>query len=307
MKPFPVTVTIATAGRADCLLRTLDSLARVDDVRRIDRVIVTENGDHSELEGRLDAVDLPLEYRFVPLNNKSAALNDSLSRTRDGLVLFLDDDVQLQRSWLTAYLAAAEQHRTGTYFGGAFRVRYQTPPREGLLPYMTGSTKDWTLGQKNRRLPRGAYVFGFNWAAWRCDLDAIGGFDTRFGPGATTGATGQESEAQRRLRRRGCRGMFVAGAEVEHRVENVQVTEEWILGRRRRAGRELGIVIGQAVRLPLVGVAIRSAVLIQRARFARQHRPPAAMRTFHHRWWKEYLQGALESVHPSGPSMNADR
>ncbi|MEL6110616.1 MAG: glycosyltransferase, partial [Planctomycetota bacterium] len=244
----------------------------------------------------LKAHPFPIEHHFLPSKNKSVALNHGLRYCSDGLILLADDDVRIHRRWVTAYLEAAADHPESTVFGGTVDVEYEVEPSPALLPYMTGSTKPSPNADTDGWVSPSHRFLGCNWAAWRRDLLAIDGFDARFGPGAKTGATGQESDAQRRLRRLGCRGRFVASAWVTNFVEAEQVTSDWIVSRRRRAGREIGLVIGDTVPAPFRAAAVRSAVAWLRFKFERSKprcREPA---DFHDRWWRSYLEGAFDSV-----------
>ena len=293
---FETTVLIATCGRPDSLLRTLGYLSAVEAREAIAKVVVVENDDQTRLEDRLRDLPLPIEHHFLDSKNKSAALNFGLRHCADGLILLTDDDVEINPDWLKAYLAVAEQHPDQTFFGGVTEARYDVTPHEALLPYITGSMKSSRLGGNDGWVNGATGFLGFNWAAWRRDLLAIGGFDPRFGPGAATGATGQESDAQRRLRKLGCRGYRVSAARITHHVEEHQVTPDWIVSRRRRAGRELGLIVGDAVPAPLRSIAVRSAVACLRFKFERQHGRCREPEDFHRRWWRSYLEGALESV-----------
>ena len=50
--------------------------------------------------------------------NKSYALNEALETIADGLVVFFDDDVQVEAQVLVAYAEAAERYGRGTSLEG---------------------------------------------------------------------------------------------------------------------------------------------------------------------------------------------
>jgi hypothetical protein len=87
---------------------------------------------------------------------------------------------------------------------------------------------------------------GTNWAAYAEDLQAIGGFDTRLGPGGMTGATGQESDAQRRLLAMGAKAIYVPDAQAWHYLHREFLDPAWVLQRAYRHGLEWGIRRTQA-------------------------------------------------------------
>jgi GT2 family glycosyltransferase len=82
---------------------------------------------------------------------------------------------------------------------------------------------------------------GTNWAAFAHDLRKIGGFDTRLGPGGTTTAAGQETEAQRRLLAHGATPVYVPTAVAWHYLHREFLDPEWVLKRTYRHALEWGI------------------------------------------------------------------
>ncbi len=289
-----ISVLIAAHGRPELLRRTLESLAAVDDVEELAQVIIVENGPVAELEGvTLEFGDfLPIKYRYTSEANKSLALNLGLQHAPDGLIILLDDDIRIGTDLVSAYRAAMMETRCGAFFGGPFAVDYEMAPDATLLPYMTASTKGWTLGNEDRWIARGTHFLGCNWAAYRSDLLAIGGFDPNHGPGSPTGATGQESDAQRRLAARGLRGRYVWRAKTWHRVTEEQITPDWILARRRRAGVELGQIISARYPRWARRIMLGVALALLRLRFRRHNRCSPMLKSYHQNWWTAYKEGA---------------
>jgi glycosyltransferase involved in cell wall biosynthesis len=269
-------------------------LAAVDDVGELAQVIIVENGPVAELEGvTLEFCELlPIKYRYTSAANKSLALNLGLQHAPDGLIILLDDDIRIATDLVSAYRAAMMETPCGAYFGGPFAVDYEVVPDATLLPYMTGSTKGWTLANEDQWVARGTHFLGFNWAALRSDLLAIGGFDPNHGPGSPTGATGQESDAQRRLAARGLRGRYVWRAKAWHRVTEDQITPDWILSRRRRAGVELGQIISARYPRWARRIALGVALVLLRLRFRRRNRCSPTLKSYHQNWWTAYKEGA---------------
>ena len=215
-----------------------------------------------------------------------------LQHAPDGLIILLDDDIRIEAELISAYRAAMMETPSGAFFGGPFAVDYEVAPDEDLLPYMTGSTKGWTLTNEDQWIARGTHFLGFNWAAYRSDLLAIDGFDPNHGPGSPSGATGQESDAQRRLTARGLRGRYVWRAKAWHRVTEEQITPDWILSRRRRAGVELGQIISAKRPRWARRIMLAVALALLRLRFPRHNRCSPALKSYHQNWWTAYKQGA---------------
>jgi GT2 family glycosyltransferase len=290
-----ISVLIAAHQRDRLLRRTLTSVADSHDLDRIGKIVIVENDAVPHLESVVGTFHstLPIEYVFHPRANKSAALNAGLEQCHDGLIVLLDADVTVGKDLWDQYLTAAAAYPEGWYFGGPLEVDYEREPESWLLPFMTASVSGWSLGSADCRVSRFSNFLGANWAAFKRDLLAIGGFDSRVGPGAPGGATGQESNAQSRLRRAGLRGRYVADARVWHYVSAAQTTPQSVLQRRERSGSELAkIVCVTGIRLfdrPL----IEAALWAQKLKFHMRHKLSSEQQVFARRWHAAYRKGSL--------------
>jgi GT2 family glycosyltransferase len=206
--------------------------------------VVVENGSRDGVEDVVGEIatarpDLRLRYMHVEWGNKSHALNEALTTICDELVVFFDDDVRLSPGVLEAYAEAASGVESGLYYGGPFGVDYEERPAEWLTTYLPLSARG--ASPENGEWVEAGWFLGFNWAAFTQDLLHVGMFDTDYGPGAPSGATGQESDMQRRLKEYGVRPGLVPGALVWHYVPKQRCTPQWVLGRKYRAGLETGL------------------------------------------------------------------
>lgn len=203
------------------------------------RLLVVENGIPGAAPGSRREADGTEVLRVVP-GNKSGALNAGLAAlTRETLVVFFDDDVLVPEGIVAAYAGQARAWGPGHYFGGPTEARFEVPPEPAVARLLPDSARGLSYGNAPRK--GSDFFLGFNWAAFYSDLQAIGGFDPRFGPGAATGATGQETTAQRRLRRRGVRSIYIPEARVTHLVPRERCSEAFVLARARKNGVGLGL------------------------------------------------------------------
>ncbi|HEX6982796.1 MAG TPA: glycosyltransferase [Balneolaceae bacterium] len=234
-----ISVIIPTHGRPDLLEKTLQSLINCKIPPTFGELVIVENGT------RMGAEDLILKlpdwlnarYMYVEVANKSNALNKVLETIGDQLVFFTDDDAQFQPNLLSAYVEVAFKHGKGCFYGGPVKViREEEPPNwlEPLLPY---SARGYSL--TNERMKTG--YLGINWAAFASDIKTLGGFDIRFGPGSSTGATGQESDMQERMRKAGMKEIDVLDAVVWHEVPKDRCNEKWLTNRFFKYGISRGV------------------------------------------------------------------
>lgn len=239
-----VVVVIPTCGRPALLERTLASLAATEKPSRYAGTWIVENGGREPVveqivEGWRDR--LGAQLCSMPDGNKSTALNAMLERFEDELIVFLDDDVRVEAGLLEAYARAdAARQEQPVFFGGATAVDYEVPPPEWLRPYLPPSAVGWQWRGNPEHVDAPEFL-GFNWAARAADLKRLGGFDAAFGPGARTGATGQERDMQRRLLEGGWRGVYLPEAVVWHYVPQDRCSRTWALRRAFRNGVSEGL------------------------------------------------------------------
>ena len=242
----PLTVLIAAAGQPKLMARTLDSLAQCERPPHFGGTLVVENGPKCGIEAlvRSRPQSEQVRYLYVPEPNKSHALNVALTQL-DGLIFFTDDDVRFAPQILRAYARGSCGVSSGEIYAGPLGVDYEgEPPPAWMLPYLPKSATGWRLSVEERTRIRRT-LLGPNWAAFAADLQAIGGFEPRVGPGASTRSTGQETEAQRRLYRQGVKGYYLPDAEAWHFVRAKYLTPQWIVDRGFRHGLEWGIRYGR--------------------------------------------------------------
>lgn len=203
------------------------------------RLIVVENGIAGARPGHESFPGLGEILRIEP-GNKSAALNAGLELLpRETLIVFFDDDILVPEGIVGDYAAEARRRGTGHYFGGPTTARFEVPAGKAVARLLPDSARGLSYGDEPRTGKD--FFLGFNWAAFSSDVKAIGGFDVRFGPGSATGATGQESTAQRRLRARGARSVYIPACRVVHLVPSERCSEAFVLGRAAKNGVGLGL------------------------------------------------------------------
>lgn len=205
------------------------------------RLIVIENGVAGARPGRETFPDLG-EILRIKNGNKSAALNAGINLLdRDALVVFFDDDVLVPEGIVQAYATAARRRGPGHYFGGPTTARFEVPPTKAVARLLPNSARGLSYGDAPR--VGKDFFLGFNWAAFSADIKAAGGFDLRFGPGSSVAATGQEATAQRRLRARGARSVYIPECRVVHLVPAERCSEAFVLARAAKNGVGLGLTV----------------------------------------------------------------
>ncbi len=197
-------------------------------------VEVIENGSQEAEQVVRGYTTLPIRYTHLARGNKSLALNHVINLLpHNALFIFLDDDVAVRPGSVAAFQRAAHQLGPGHFFGGVLYPAYELPPAGEVVPYLPPSARliDHSHGEELRIVDDFTYFMGACWACFASDLRAAGNFRAAFGPGASTGARGQETDAQQRLLQCGAVPVFVKRAGVDHHVSAAMVTAEYAADR----------------------------------------------------------------------------
>lgn len=234
-----LSIVIPTHRRNDLLRRTIDSLSKADLPIELRQTLILENGGRFGADRVVAGAPASLKARYVYFEqgNKSAALNHALTLVQDDLLVFFDDDVRVGGETLRAYadVARAAAHQ---FYGGPVGCDYDQPPPPWVDLPRSAIGWEWDQNTANGKQPE---FLGFNWAAFADHIRACGGFDPRVGPGGTTGARGQETLMQSRLRANGYVARYVSDAVVWHYVPEDRCSEKWALRRAYQNGFTFGL------------------------------------------------------------------
>jgi len=242
---FPsVSVVICTRNRPDSVRTTLRSILACDYPTERWEAIVVDNASEADasvgaIEGEFDG---PVEVSVVhePEPGLSNARNRGLRSARNEIVVFADDDVEVDRNWLVALIAPfGRGEKVGAASGLTLPGALETPVQR------------WTEGFGGRTRPLAACTFdladpppdkplfpftvgdlgaGRNMAFRRDLLADLGGFDPALGPG-TPAHDGDDIEALLRVLLSGHSVVHDPAAIVWHaHPERYQELEERVWG-----------------------------------------------------------------------------
>ncbi len=194
----PVTVVICTRDRADQLRGALTSVLALD-YPSFD-VVVVDNA------GATDATRTVVEEEFAdprvrlvsePVPGLSRARNTGLLTATGDIVAYTDDDVIVDRAWLTGLVAGFARADdvacvTGLVPSGELRTPVQRFFDDRVSWSKNLRAREFRLSEPPADLPAfpfsvGEYGTGANFALRRDALLRLGGFDTAFGVGSRTG------------------------------------------------------------------------------------------------------------------------
>jgi glycosyltransferase involved in cell wall biosynthesis len=232
-----ITIIVPTKNRADALFKLLDSIRRLCEVDTLrPEVIVANNGSEDDTLQSVEAAtpSFPTSLRVITVTRpgKSAAINEALKEASGDVMAFLDDDVTVEKSWLTA---VNDFFRAGEYEVGQGIIRLPAPEKD--------EPEIVKLIERYRTIPRLEYkrnfktirsLNGANFFARREVFDRVGGFDERLGPGAS--GTSEDVDFARRLGKANIAIGYVPQVIVYHRIDRSRLTEEYFKQSHLRQG-----------------------------------------------------------------------
>ncbi len=215
-KPVPVSVVIPTRERPDDLARCLQSLAGIGAGGH--EVIVVDNAPRTD---RTAAVVERFGVRYVvePIPGLNRARNAGLAAARHDIVAYVDDDVAVSQTWVTAIAARFEDPAVACATGLVLPLELETTAQEAFELYCQHRRDLQPRVYSRDVLPSsaaGVVGMGANMAFRRDVLVALGRFDDRIGVGTYTRAA-DETDMFARILDAGWLIAYTPDAYVWHR------------------------------------------------------------------------------------------
>jgi GT2 family glycosyltransferase len=183
--PGGVTVVVCTRNRPDDLALCLDSILSAEGIDGVD-VLVVDNAPPDDLTRDVVAARQAVRYVREPVPGLNVARNRALGLALGAWIVFVDDDVRVDRWWLDGLAAALEEHPdaaavTGLVLPAELRTDAQVRfERSGGFGRGYAQARwDGRHGPGTRLHPLGAGVFGVgcNMAFQVGRMRQLGGFD----------------------------------------------------------------------------------------------------------------------------------
>ena len=224
-------VIIATYNRAEELVKTIESLKKLESTKPWEVIIVDNNSRDTTRDVVLKAVDsfpVPLHYLLEKEQGRSAALNAGIRAAKGEILAITDDDVRVDPLWLRNAEKALERLECD-YVGGK------------ALPIWSGKIPNWMPNRGGKHwgvialldygpepVEFGERVpLGVNMVFRRECFERAGLWDNSIGRKAGT-LLGQEvREWTQRARAAGLRGFYSPDLVVHHVIPEDRLTKRY--------------------------------------------------------------------------------
>ena len=236
-----VDIVLATRDRAGRLERTIRSIqAAMAECTIPSRLIVVDNGSSDTTDRVIAAFADKINVLGIcePQPGKNVALNAALGQVTADLIVFTDDDVDVDRFWLAAHERGANRWQVADVMAGRIDPLFpeQTPdwirsPRFRLRSYAFAAFAPEVGEGIADVMP-----FGPNYSVRKSALVGLW-FDETVGPRGRSYRMGSETEFVSRLKGRGHSFAYLPDALVHHRIEPYQIEIDHLLQRAFNAGR----------------------------------------------------------------------
>lgn len=239
------TVIICTRDRAASLARTLDSLvAAASLITDTWEVIIVDNGSSDDTTECASSYSGSVPIRVVaePKAGLSNARNAGVRASKGEFILWTDDDVLVDKRWLSAWFSAFKGHPDCAVFGGRSKPVLQEPKQawfENGMQHMASllAVRDepsWTE-VTSTQIP-----YGLNYAVRGKEQRSFL-YDPELGvaPGRRRG--GEEVAVLRAILATGAKGRWVWEATVYHLIPPGRQTAAYIIQFYRSNGYDFPI------------------------------------------------------------------
>ena len=241
-----VSILIATYKRPEILRQTLASFRELDTQSLKWEILLIDNGDDNPTRKITEAFrrQLPLQYLLEKKKGRACALNQGIPLAKGSLILFTDDDICPDPSWVAEMWEGAKRWPTRLVFGGRIFPKF---PVEHIEWDMNSFTMRTAYGLADYGEKEGEYPPIFVWGANMAVRASVFQKGLRFNDEIWSGENelaGFESEFVTRISRQGLGPMYLPRSIVHHRIRPEQLSVTWLQQRAFRSGKTYAFVSG---------------------------------------------------------------
>ncbi|MBR2818247.1 MAG: glycosyltransferase [Reyranella sp.] len=210
-----VSVVIPTLNREAMLCRTIETLLGRETYSPYELIVVDQTEQHEEATNRyLESVRSRIVHRRVTYKSLPRARNEGLALAKGDIVVFVDDDVEVEKGFLAAHVAPYADPEVWAVTGPAPAPGEALKSRTDITDaeYALLLTDDRPLLNVDFDFSPCSWGVGCNLSVRRAEALRVGGFDEHF----VANAVGEDAEFCYRLRKGGGTIYYAGGAALVH-------------------------------------------------------------------------------------------
>lgn len=241
-------VIICTYNRAKLLENSIYSVQGQDLVNKEFEIVVVDNNSTDEtravVEKMVNASPVMIKYVFEKHQGLSIARNTGISNASGEIIVFTDDDIEAEKSWLRELISVFDDTEVFAA-GGPIRPIW-------LIEKPAWLTEKWysylTINEFESAREKGEFngdnecPWGANMAFRREVFDLIGMFPTDLGRVDKLLLSNEEVHLFKKIKESGKRIKFAIGAIVYHKITPEKLKKLWFYHRTYWQGRSDAII-----------------------------------------------------------------
>jgi glycosyltransferase involved in cell wall biosynthesis len=240
-----ITVAICTWNRSRRLAQTLECMTRLLLPGKLEwELIIVNNNCTDDTDSVINrfADRLPIRRVFEVSSGLSHARNAAVREASGDYVLWTDDDVLVDRRWLSEYWKSFKKWPDAAAFGGPVTPWFEGDPPRWLLrvlPQVQGALALRDFGDTVIPLALDKRPFGANFAI-RSIEQREHLYDPSLGRRPGSMLSGEETEVVRAILENGGHGWWIPGASVRHFIPKERQTASYLHRFFRGYGEQFG-------------------------------------------------------------------
>ena len=226
-------VIVCSFNRSSLLKESVLSIQRQDfNVADYEIVVVDNNSTDDTktvISGLAASSGVKIKYVFESRQGLSFARNAGIAAAEGEIVVFTDDDIAADRSWLGELLSAFDDADVAAA-GGPIRPIWMTERPEWLTERWTGyfAVSEFKGAQESGLFRWPVYPWGANVAFRKSVFSAMGMFPTDLGRIGTCLLSNEEILLCSKIEESGKIIKFVPGAVIHHKISAKRLKKQWL-------------------------------------------------------------------------------
>jgi len=241
-----ISVIVCTYNRSEITRKMLESMESLIAPQGLtwEILIIDNSTDNTKevVQGFVDRGRLPLIYMFTAIKNRSMALNRGIKAAKGEILIFIDSDMELDRGYLLAVIAAVKSYPDINVFGGRVLIKWPFPKPSWVIadgPYQNIDSVSaiYDHGDHDKDYLEMHSIPSLGNIFLRKNIFENNLFREDLGPRDGKMGYGEDTEFFSRLKNKGEMMYYIKAALTYHNVEAHKISKKYFLQRKYEMGQ----------------------------------------------------------------------